>query len=256
MRGAEILPVNLLPDRPPASIRGMASQPDQPNEFVSRLSLAGCSRGAVKSLGGFRKQHHTVPDAVNAATLAFLGKLCAAELAAEGERFYQKARQVFGYKRTDLVLEVTSPAAILTAKDFTLELAYALEAANPANYSITRTLHTLRAGTQADRPEFDELFAAVFTSIVFGLAKGVRVEAVIDAVEELGGAGGLTVAYPSDCRHCVLAVAGVNAEVVCDGATLEMRFPRAGAPRELVAAFREVRSAFALTKNRVLAGLL
>jgi hypothetical protein len=35
-----------------------------------------------------------------------------------------------------------------------------------------------------------------------------------------------------------------------------MRFPRPGSPREVVAAFAAVRSAFALTKNPVLAGLL
>ena len=234
----------------------MATQPDQPNEFVSRISLAGRSQGAVKSLGGFRRQHHTVPDAVNAATSAFLGRLCAAELAAEGERFYQQAKQAFGYKRTDLALEVTSPVAVLTARDFTLEVAYTLEKDDPARYAVTRTLHSLRGGELVDRPEFDELFAAMFTSVVFGLTKGARVEAVIDAVEARAGAGGLTVTYPSDCRHCVLAVAGVDAEVVCDGATLEMRFPRSGSPRELVVAFAAVRSVFALAKDRVLAGLL
>ena len=81
-------------------------------------------------------------------------------------------------------------------------------------------------------------------------------EAVIDAVEALGKESQLTVAYPSDCGHCVLSVEGVGAEVVCDGATLEMRFPKNAAPQELIAAFAAVSSAFALTKNRVLAGLL
>lgn len=234
----------------------MASQPDQPNEFISQISLTGRSQGAVKSLGGFRKQHHTVPDAVNAATAAFLGKLCAAELAAEGEKYYQRAKQAFGYKRTDLVLDVTSPVAVLTTKDFTLDLAYALEKEDPSSYGVTRTLHHLRDGALVDLPEFEELFTATFNSVVFGLTKGARVEAVIDAVEARGGAGGITVTYPSDCQHCVLAVVGVAAEVVCDGATLEMRFPRHGSPRELVAAFAAVRAVFVLTKNRVLAGLL
>ena len=117
-------------------------------------------------------------------------------------------------------------------------------------------MHSLRSGELVSLPEFNELFAALFGGIVFTLTKGVRVEAVIDAVEARGGAGGLTVSYPSDCRHCVLAVEDVAAEVVCDGATLEMRFPRNGSPAELVESFAAVRSAFALTKNRVLAGLL
>lgn len=234
----------------------MPAAASQPNPFISRISLVGRSCGLVKTLAGFRKQHHTVPDAVNAATTAFLGKLCAGELAAEAEKFFQRSKAALAYKRTDLALEVISPVAVLTTKDFTFELTYALERNEPASYKITRTLHSLREGGLVERPEFNQLFAASFTGMVFSLAQGVKVEAVIDAVETRGSATGLTVSYPSDCRHCVLLVAGVPAEVICDGATLEMGFPHPGAPAELIEAFVAVRSAFALTKNSVLAGLL
>jgi len=234
----------------------MSKPAGRPQPFVSRLSLVGRRSGRVKALAGFKKQHHTVPDAVNAATSAFLGKLCAGELAAEGEQWFQRAKTAFGYKRAEITLEVASPAAVLAAKDFTLEIAYALEATDPAGYAVTHTLHNLSGGELVERPEFEELFARMFEGMVFGLAKGTQVAAVIDAVEAQAGTGGLTVSYPSDCRHCVLAVAGVDAAVVCDGATIEMRFPRPGSPHELVAAFAAVRSAFVLSKDQVLAGLL
>ena len=111
-------------------------------------------------------------------------------------------------------------------------------------------------GLEVEVPEFDALFAGTFSTIVFGLAKGVKVEAVIDAVEARPAGDPLTVTYPSDCRHCVLAVAGVDATVVCDGAVLELRFPRSGSPRELMEAFVRVREAFRLAKAAALAGLL
>jgi len=233
----------------------MAKPADHPHKYVSRISLVGRGGGAVKNLAGFKKPHHTVPDAVNAATTAFLGKLCATELAAEGEQLFQRTKAALGYKRADLALEVASPNVVLTARDFTLEIAYSLETGDPASYVVTRTLHGLRSGELVELAEFNELFAAMFASVVFSLTKPVRVEAVVDAVEA-GAGDGLSVHYPSDCRHCVLSVAGVAAEVVCDGATLELRFPRHGSPAELVTTFAAVRAAFALTKNRVLAGLL
>lgn len=226
------------------------------NPFVSRISLVGRSTGLVKNLTGFRKQHHTVPDAVNPATTAFLGKLCAAELAEEAERFFQRSKEAFGYKRADLALEVASPAAVLTTKDFTFELAYGLERDNPAGYEVVRTLHGVKNADLLSQPAFNELFAGMLDGLVFGLAKGVKVEAVVDAVEAQPAGNGLRVTYPSDCRNCTLRVEGVAAEVICDGATLEMRFSRAGAPAELVEAFAAVRTAFALTKNRALGGLL
>lgn len=234
----------------------MSKPAGPPQPFVSRLSLVGRRSGRVKALAGFKKQHHTVPDAVNAATSAFLGKLCVGELAAEGEQWFQRTKSAFGYKRAQLTLEVASPAAVLAAKDFTLEIAYVLEPLDPAGYGVTHTLHSLSGSELIERPEFDGLFARMFDGMVFALTKGTRVEAVIDAVETCGGEGGLTVRYPSDCRHCILTIAGVAAEVVCDGATLEMRFPRPGSPRELVADFAAVRSAFVLTRSSVLAGLL
>ena len=110
----------------------MAKTPDRAEKYVSQVSLLGHGAGAVKNLAGFRKPHHTVPDAVNAVTTAFLGKLCATELAAEGEEYYQRAKTALGYKRADLSLDVTSPTAVLTTRDFALEIAYALQPADPA----------------------------------------------------------------------------------------------------------------------------
>ena len=234
----------------------MAKSADDPRTFISQVSLVGRSSGAVKALAGFKKSHHTVPDAVNAATSRFLAQLCAAELTAEAEGFFQRARTGMGYKRTAISLDVSSPVATLAAKDFTLEIAYALAEGDPAGYAVTRSLHGLRNGDVVQTQEFDALFAGQFSAISFALKKAVRVEAVIDAVEGLDEDATLRVTYPSDYRHCVLSVEGVAAEVTCDGATLEMDFGRSGSPRELVEAFAAVRAEFQLAKDRVLSGLL
>src|ERR1035437_818232 len=100
----------------------MAKRAQDQSAFVQHVRFVGRAGGLVKALQGFKKSHHTVPDAVNAATSAFLAKLCAEELAEEAERFFQGARTTFGYKRKEITLDVTSPNAMLSAKDFTFEL--------------------------------------------------------------------------------------------------------------------------------------
>ncbi|CAM2876823.1 hypothetical protein [Rariglobus hedericola] len=239
----------------------MAKSPaDDPRSFISQVSLVGRGGGAFKKLRGFDKSRHTVPDAVNNATSGFLAKLCTPELSEEAEDFFQRAKAAMSYKRKDMSLDVTSPMAVLSAKDFTFEITYALESADPSSYAITRTLHSIKTGDLLRVAEFNELFAGQFSAIAFALKKGVRVEAVIDAVEGLEGdadaEGKIHVDYPSDYRDCTLSVTGIAAAVVCDGATLEMRFEKSGSPRELIEAFAAVRKAFALTKDRALAGLL
>jgi hypothetical protein len=119
---------------------------------------------------------------------------------------------------------------------------------------VTTTLRGLRSAELARTEEFAAIFAERFSEISFALKKGARVEAVIDAVEALDGEGSLRVSYPSDCRECELTVEGVEARVRCTGATLDMVFPRAGAPAELMEGFAAVRGAFAVSK--ALGGLI
>ncbi|MSU66812.1 MAG: hypothetical protein EXS38_12100 [Opitutus sp.] len=225
-----------------------------PSKIVADICFIGRTGGFVKKLGGFKKGRHTLPDSVNATTTAFLGKLCAGELTDEAETLFQEARTNLGYKRRDVSLSTVSPTATLTAKDFTVEIAYALEAGAPDRYTVVTILRVLKSQELARTAEFGRIFAARFSEISFALHEGARVEAVIDAIEALDGEGGLTVSYPSDCRECVIAVEGVDAQVRCSGATLEVVFPRAGAPAELIDGFNAVREAFQISK--ALAGLI
>jgi hypothetical protein len=225
-----------------------------PSRVIASIAFIGRSGGQVKTLAGFKKGHHTLPDAANAVTNGFLGKICETELADEAEAFFQSLRTGLGYKRKEVALSVTSPMAVLTARDFSLEIGYALEEREPTRYSVTTTLRDLRDVDVARREEFARIFAGRFTEISFSLQKGARVEAVIDAIEALEGEGGLSVQYPSDCHECTIRVEGVDAAVRCTGASLEVVFPRGAGPAELIDAFAAVRDAFQISK--ALSGLI
>ena len=234
----------------------MSSSAEFSPSTLAALSLSGTSGGVVKRLRGFRKDRHTVPDAVNSATQAFFARICADELAEEAEGWFQRARSACGYKRADLRLELGAANALLLAKDFSLEIAWALDSSDPGTYTITRTLRDVREADFVLSPACDAVFGGTFSQIIFTLARGVSVEAVIDAVEALPEPARLGVAYPADCAECTLRVPEVDASVRCTGATLELVFPRAGSPRELIEAFGEVRAAFRFTQDESLAGLL
>lgn len=229
-----------------------------PAKTLSGIRLVACSGGLVKALGGFRKDRHSVPDAVNAATQAFVVRLGESEVKEEAERIFQAARTSMAYKRADISLSVSGGQAVLTARDFVWELSLSQHEADPARYLLMRTLHSLRTTDVMQLPEFDGLWSGAFSTLVFALTKGVPVEAVIDAVEGLEPAGAhrLQVNYPSDCRECTVTVAGVDAVVRCTGGTLEVEFPRPGTPRELLGKFAEIRDAFVLTRAEALAKMM
>jgi hypothetical protein len=217
-----------------------------PSSIVAGLSFIGRSGGAVKTLAGFQKGRHSVPTAVNAATSAFLARLCEPELTTQAEAFFQQVRSGLGYKRRELSLSVTSPGAVLTGREFTLEIAYALEEAEPSRYHLVHTLRELRRAELARQAEFNAIFAGLFSELSFALRKGVLVEAVIDLVESLDAACGIVVTFPSDCRKCTLTMPGVEAEVRCTQTTVDLVFAQRRSPAELLAAFAAVRAAFAI----------
>jgi hypothetical protein len=225
-----------------------------PAEIIAGISFIGRGGGAVKALDGFKKGHHSVPDAANAVTNGFLAKICATELEEQAEALFQSVRTGLGYKRRDVSLETGPAVATLSARDFTVEIAYTLESSDPARYAITQTLLHLRSGALAQTDEFAAIFAGMFSEISFALKKGAPVEAVVDAIEALDGKHGLAVDYPADCSQCRIAAKGVTAEIRFTGATLEMVFPGTGSPRDLMTEFERVRDAFAV--SRELAGLI
>jgi hypothetical protein len=224
--------------------------PDElPSRIIASIAFVGRGGGAVKELNGFRKGRHTVPDTANAATNAFLQRVCGAELAEEAEQLFQSVRAALGYKRTQIALNVTAPVALLTARDFSVEIVYALEERDASRFTVTTTLRELHDAAVARQDGFARAFAGKFCEISFALKAGVRVESVIDAIEALDAGGGMTVEYPSDCRDCVIRVEGLDAEVRCSGAALDVIFPRGGAPAELMDAFASVRAAFQISKT-------
>jgi hypothetical protein len=225
-------------------------------DVVQGLSFRASTTGAVKRLAAFDKSRHTVPDAVNQATSAFLARLVADELAAEAERAFQEARAAFGYKRRAIELSVGSPIAVLTATDFVLELAYGLAERDPAEWTLTRSLHPRSDSGFLRRAECDRIFAGMFTDLVFSFSRAVDIEAVIDAVEALDEDHDLHVDYPSDCRDCTLTVPDVDATVRVTANGLEMAFPRGGAPAEQLDGFMAVRQRFRMAESTLLGGLL
>ena len=228
---------------------------DDLGRVLQSIRFVGTASGAVKALSGFRKGQHSVPDAITPATTAFLAKLCSGELAEEGEQLFQEARAHFSYKRKDLSLDLAPGAAVLSAKDFTYEVSYALSERDASEYEVTRILQGLRRPDVLYLEACDRLFDGRFERVVFQLHRGAPVEQVIDAVESLPETD-LAVDYPSDCSSCTLRVPDVAAEVRYDASELAIVFARTAPPRVLWTDFLAVRHAFTLTKETTLVSLL
>lgn len=208
----------------------------QSESALASLSLVGRVWGEVRRLAAFDKKRHTVPDGVNAATSAFLGKLCTDEITENGEELFQAARQHLGYKRKEVSLMADAGMAQLKAKDFMLEIRCELDEEDSSQYYIETEVKKVASKDLLEDAAFTAVVGSRFDRLRIELKGRVSVEAVIDAVEE-NGSGDLNVNFPSDCSSCTVRIDGLDADVFIDGRVLEVRYGRLTTAAALVAAF-------------------
>ncbi|MDQ8202421.1 hypothetical protein [Pelagicoccus sp. SDUM812003] len=223
------------------------SEKRQQRALVS-LTLVGKVWGELRRLSAFDKKRHTVPDKVTPVTQGFLERLCEEELTEDAEELFQAARQQFGYKRKEISLDVGAGYGRLECKDFLLELRYELDEEDPSRYSLETSVTPLASRDLLESEAFAAAVGSRFDRLRCGLSGKVSVESVIDAVEE-EESGDLSVDYPSDCRHCTVAIDGVAAEIFLDGAILEVRFGKLVTAGSLLAAFESVSERFAAAEG-------
>ncbi len=220
---------------------------------LSSLSLVGRVWGEVRRLPAFDKKRHTVPDGVNAATLAFLGKLCSDEVSSDAEALFQSVRQFLGYKRKEISLITDLGMAQMRAKGFVLEIRCELDDEDSSRYFIETELKEVSSKDLLEDAAFTSAIGSRFDRLRLELRGQVSVEAVVDAVEA-DESGELSVDYPSDCSSCDVRIEGVNADVFIDGAILEVRYGSMASAASLMVAFEGVGCRF--RKSETLMDLL
>ena len=214
-------------------------------EFTDALgssSFEGVISGHVKQLSGFRKGIHRVPEISNDTTNRFLARICETDLAEVGESLYQRLRVGLNYKRRDLNLSVESPAALLSGKEFTFEIAYELDNDTPSTYQMITTLSGLNRVEILKSDVFNEICHGLFSQFSYGLTDAVQVEEVIDAVEACSKPG-ITVEYPSDCRECSVFLEGFSGYIKCRQFSLDIMLLTKSSPKTFLGGFEALRGA-------------
>jgi hypothetical protein len=218
------------------------------------VHILGTRTGVVKTLLGFRKTFHRIPVVLPDAAFErqFIG-MCAGDLDRVVRDIFERLRAARGYKRREITLATDSPASTLTTTDFTLDLVYSLDAAEPADYHITYDLHGIRdIGVFADEM-LNAVFAGIFNRIAFPFPARVAIETLIDELEETPG-GAADLEYPPDYRECTVSLPGFAGRVRLTSTEMEVVNRTATSPADLVKTF--VEASEILATNPTLARLL
>ena len=195
-------------------------------------------------MGDFDKSRHTPPKFASDRAQQFLARLAEPELIEWGEELFAAFREGMGYRRKDISLSVEQGAARIEAKDFVLERRYSLFEDEPDSYWVETELREAGSSDLLEEERFNDAIGSQFERLRCVFKRETKVEDVIDGIEEAEGSS-VTVDYPSTCEHCEARIEGVDAIFRFDAATLEIRFPSFGMPRQLIGAYRAMADAMA-----------
>ena len=213
--------------------------PNSPSAEVRNVHLLGSKPGNVKNLTGFRKGFHKVPATLPDAMFERqFGAMAEPDLDKLARELFEKLRAGRGYKRKEINLNLDAPTATLTTTDFTLDLTYSPDPADPGDYTLTHDLHSIRDIAVFADGSLNDVFAGVFNRVSFSFGQAIDMEDLIDELEDAPG-GSASLRYPPDCSECVVQLPGYTGVVRVTSRELEVVSPAGASPAELVKTFVE-----------------
>lgn len=213
--------------------------PPSPSAEVRNVHLLGAKPGNVKNLTGFRKGFHKIPATLPDSMFERqFGAMAEPDLDRLARELFEKLRAGRGYKRKEINLNLDAPTATLTTTDFTLDLIYSPDPADPGDYLLTYDLHSIRDIAVFADGSLNDVFAGLFNRVSFSFGQAIDMENLIDELEEAPG-GSASLRYPPDCSECIVQLPGYTGVVRVTPRQLEVVSPAGASPAELVKTFVE-----------------
>jgi Caspase domain len=193
----------------------------------------------IRSLSGFIKGRHRVPEWNSSATQSFVEDISQKEIEEEIEEVHRRIRANMNYKRKNMFID----AGHIVTPDFEFWAECNQDAEDPAAAVISHRLTNISPKI-IDDEGFNQVFDGCFEDITFEFKREVDVKDLIDQLEELD-AKNVDLDYPADCSYCDLTIEGSNLEIRITANGVTIHAPQASAPKKLVQSFISVQKALA-----------
>jgi len=195
----------------------------------------------VRSLSGFRKGVHHVPDYVSSATQDFVVSTSKSEVQKEFEAMFASIRETLKYKPRELISEDGG----LITPDFEYTVYAKQNEAAPSEALIVEELTNIKPSI-IKKPEFNSVFDGRFTELIFQFDKKVDIRVLIDQLAELDSPD-VELDYNSSRKSCELSISGSELKLRFEPKELTVVSKHGRSPLELMDAFIETQKMIAGT---------
>ncbi len=180
---------------------------------LKKVLFSGAKFGNVKSLSGFRKYSHKVPDSVNSATERFVARIGQEDVQKYADEVFQNLKDAFHFKRADINLQIGDATATILTPNFTVEISLGIDPDDPSGYVLTTEVTDIIKPSAIQTEEFNNVFEDTFNCLKFQFEKKTDITALIDAVEAIEDPELISIDYPADTSFCTIKIEGLDAEI-------------------------------------------
>lgn len=225
-------------------------QHDNPQDGTSTESMSGVSlvfrhRQLVRSLRGFKKSNHRIPDEITDRTQTFVGKLGATQVREDLDRVFDSLRTSFRFKRTDLKTQETDDGAgSIITPHFRYTSCVYQHSSNPDEAIWQRDVSGIANPKHLVSDEFVAVFGNAFDTVELVPPSEINLEALIDHVEARDDPR-VRLQYDRQLTNCEMVIDGMNADIHVTRDAFRIVHAEPSSPRVLADSFFSVRMALA-----------
>ncbi len=209
---------------------------EQELEFTfANISFISEENGTVKSLPGFIKGSHTVPNRVSHNADTFIKNIGQRLVDVEISEISQQLQKELKYTRTKIKATTDSGSGSIETHDFDYSIYIYQSESDPGIYLLSRTLEYIKNPEIINNPLFNQIFDNKFDNLRFATPKRINIIKLIDKIEELNDNDIFQVDYdPSDLSNCTISIANNNLFIFVTKDAFSFRSDIKCSPLELV----------------------
>lgn len=188
---------------------------------------------SVRSLSGFRKGSHSVPNQASGATQSFVEDISEVEIREALDTVHAGIRKHLKYKRSDLKVSYASGSASIIGPHFNYHVEVTINEDDPSKVTFHEFIENISDGQIIMSDQFDSAFNSGFNSVDFVFEDEIDIAGIIDKLEDSEDSS-CSLDYDSTLTMLKVSIEGFPAEIVIEPDRLRIVVQRPVAPRKLL----------------------
>lgn len=220
------------------------------NRFLKGISFRSFRTDRIRSLPGFGR-NHSVPETKNAATERFVEGIAEELVQGHARRLFDALLEEFSYARDEIKLDANGSSALITTKDFEVDLYIGQSTEDHKMYEEVLTVNKLKSEAVIMSEPFNKVFFGEVTTLRVAFSPERNVSGVIDQIQKATDSKIQIKTYEPDGSVCCIAIPSIDGGIYLRANRTSIKLP-SKRPRQMVAALIEARKSAMLDSAAVL----